>query len=394
MKIIFALLIIIFLAFSGYHLTFRRVQLPIIARRFYLTGTEFLFLGLLLGPAFLNLLDETTQKGLIPLSSLILGWIGMLYGFQFEFRKIKKFPLEYLIAAHVQSILTMSIVFILLIFFFPIVFHLTEPVEISRVLIFSAVAACSAQTGIALVASKFSAENRHIIHLLRYISSMDGGIAMVVFTLAYIYTTLAPEASLLWEPVRGLILVFSVSMVMLLLFLLLLSRRLPENELILTVIGMAILTSGTASAFSFSPLVTHFIIGLCLVNFSREKERIYSILVSIEKPAYILILVFLGAIWQFNSGQIFAGALIYCFFRFTGKIVSGYLISRLFREIHSPTTTIGFGLLEQGGLPLAMILDFSMNCPDMPWLTSMIIIAVIFNDFISLPFLKKLIING
>jgi len=50
MKIIFALLIIVFLAFSGYHLTFRGFKLPLFAREFYLTGTEFLFLGLLLGP--------------------------------------------------------------------------------------------------------------------------------------------------------------------------------------------------------------------------------------------------------------------------------------------------------------------------------------------------------
>jgi len=49
MKIVFALLIIVFLAFSGYHLTFRSLKLPLFAREFYLTGTEFLFLGLLLG---------------------------------------------------------------------------------------------------------------------------------------------------------------------------------------------------------------------------------------------------------------------------------------------------------------------------------------------------------
>ena len=51
MKIVFALLIVIMLCFSGYHLTFRGLKLPIIARKLQLTGTEFLFLGLFPKPA-------------------------------------------------------------------------------------------------------------------------------------------------------------------------------------------------------------------------------------------------------------------------------------------------------------------------------------------------------
>ena len=92
MKVTFALLIIIFLAFSGYHLTFRHFRLPLFARIFYLTGTEFLVLGLLLGPQFLNLMDPETQKGLAPLTALLLGWIGLLFGFQFEIKKLRRVP--------------------------------------------------------------------------------------------------------------------------------------------------------------------------------------------------------------------------------------------------------------------------------------------------------------
>jgi hypothetical protein len=62
MKIIFALLIIILLAFSGYHISFKRLRLPLFAREFHLTGTEFLFLGLLMGPLFFNLLDAPTLQ--------------------------------------------------------------------------------------------------------------------------------------------------------------------------------------------------------------------------------------------------------------------------------------------------------------------------------------------
>jgi len=75
MKLFFAFLLIVFLAFSGYHLTFRGFRLPLFARKFYLTGIEFLFLGFLLGPQFFNLLDSATCRGLEPLSVLLLGLI-------------------------------------------------------------------------------------------------------------------------------------------------------------------------------------------------------------------------------------------------------------------------------------------------------------------------------
>ena len=104
MKIFFALLLIIFLAFSGYHLTFRRIELPLFARKFYLTGTEYLFLGLLLGPQFFNLLDSQTLLGLEPLFALLLGWIGLIFGFQFEIVKLRRFPLEFLSAAIIESL--------------------------------------------------------------------------------------------------------------------------------------------------------------------------------------------------------------------------------------------------------------------------------------------------
>lgn len=110
MKIIFALLLIIFLAFSGYHLSFRNFKLPLFARHFYMRGIEFLFLGLLLGPQYLNLIDSKAQDGLAPLAALVLGWIGLLYGFQFEIKKLRRFPLEYAAAANLQGGLTLFLV--------------------------------------------------------------------------------------------------------------------------------------------------------------------------------------------------------------------------------------------------------------------------------------------
>ena len=126
MKIFAALLIIIFLTFSGYHLSFRSFKLPLFARKFYLTGTEYIFLGLLLGPFFLNLLDEKTISSLEPLTALLLGWIGLLCGFQFEIMEIKRFSKTYLGAAITESVVTFLVVASAAYFLIPLWFTVSD----------------------------------------------------------------------------------------------------------------------------------------------------------------------------------------------------------------------------------------------------------------------------
>ncbi len=394
MKIIFALLIIIFLAFSGYHLTFRgyKLKLPLFARQFYLTGTEFLFLGLLLGPQFLNLIDEDTRKGLAPLSALVLGWIGMLYGYQFELRKLQKYPLEYMAAANIKGFLTLCFVFIGAYFIQPFLFLATEPIGITFLLIFAASAAGSTQTGLLLMAPGAISERRKTIRMLRYISSVDGLIALFVFGLAFAFRPSFSELSWFMEFLRGIISGMGVTVALVFLFMLFLNKRLPESELILVVIGMIILASGMASVLSISPLLTSFFVGFCIVNVSRENERIYRILITVEKPIYILLLVFLGAGWQIESVHMCIGAVVYCLLRMSGTLFAGFCVTRL-PGLRKHPNSLGFGLLEQGGIALAMLLDFGQSFPGQMTtrVISLILIAVVYNDLISPLFLNRLL---
>ena len=111
MKIFFALLIVILLVFGGYHLTFRKFKIPLIARTFYLSGLEFILFGIFLGPLFLNVLDDTSIRGLEPLMALLLGWVGMLFGFQFEMAILRRFPGLQLLAAIGEGLVTLLMVF-------------------------------------------------------------------------------------------------------------------------------------------------------------------------------------------------------------------------------------------------------------------------------------------
>ncbi len=397
MKIIFALLIIVFLAFSGYHLTFRSFKLPLFAREFYLKGTEFLFFGLLLGPYFLNLLDAETLQALEPVGALLLGWIGLLFGFQFEIERLRRFSLDFLRAAIIESLLTFVVVFGSVYLALPLIFTMPETKHIMVALTLSAAAACTAQTGLALLSTDVTGRHVKTISILRYISSMDGASALLIFAMVFFFHR--PTTTVFhWfgDLVMGTVFILIISVGLVFLYIVFIASHRDEKELALVVIAMAVLTSGMASLLHFSPLVANFFVGICLVNFCRRKERLYKIFAGIEKPVYLLLLVFLGASWTLGSTWLLALAALYCLYRFLGKLFGGFMITRLNPELGNYSPRLGFGLLDQGGLPLAILFDFQqgISCDIAAGVVSLALLAFIYNEFLSPYLLKRLLQEG
>lgn len=394
MKIIFALLLIILLAFSGYHMTFRRFRLPLFAREFYLTGTEFLFLGLLMGPLFLNVLDTQTIQGLKPLEGLLLGWIGLLVGFQFEWSKLRRFPFEYIASALLATFIPFSVVFLGSLGVLSLPGTIPGIINVIISLTLASAAACTAQTGLVLQPSLNVSRYRDLVRLLRFVSSFDGAGAMLIFALVFIFRAIMMSDMSWWaEALRITLISMGGSAGLLCLFQLLLTRRYEDSELLLIVIGMVVLSCGAASLLRFSPLLTNFAIGIGMVNISREKERIFNILIRIEKPVYLLLLVFLGASWEMDSVWLVALAGLYGLCRLGGKWLAGLIISRLHSDPGQYPPYMGFGLLAQGGLPVAILVEFEQQFPyefTAPVICTGIL-AVIYNDIFSPYFLRYLL---
>ncbi len=383
-----------FLAFSGYHLSFRKIKLPLFARRFYLTGTEFLFLGLLLGPQFLNLMDAATCQGLAPLLALLLGWVGLLFGFQFEISRIRRIPIEYLGVSLLEGAVTFGIVFAGVVIILPLLqpagAAVSGMVSIIIGLGIGAIAVCAAQTGLALLAPGLISGRSKTVQLLTAVSTVDGLLAMIAFCVLYIYGVEMTEKPLLFQgPVFGLL----ACLFFLIFFGLMMARRLEDRELVLIVIGMAILSSGAAAMLGFSPLITNFILGIGLVNFSREKERIFRLLMNVEKPVYLILLVFLGVGWQLNSPWLFLLAAGLFLLRVAGKGLGGGVMSWALHPAQKEKLYVGFGLIDSGGLPLALLFDFQQQFPGdpTPYVVSVGLLMVLYNDLFSPHFVSFLL---
>ena len=60
------------------------------------SGLVYVFLGVYLGQQGVNILSPQILQGFRPIIGLGLGWIGFLFGFQLEYRYLKRFPRKYL----------------------------------------------------------------------------------------------------------------------------------------------------------------------------------------------------------------------------------------------------------------------------------------------------------
>jgi hypothetical protein len=395
MKIFFALLVIITLVFGGYHLTFRQFRIPLIARTFYLSGLEFILLGVLLGPMFFSVLDEDSIKGLEPLMALLLGWVGMLVGFQFEISMLRRFPVIQFLAAIGEGLVTLIFVFVGVYMTLGLFPEIPENMKVIYSLSLASAAACTAQTGLALVASTNYTVNKDSLNLICYISSIGGAGALVAYGFVFLFR---PETSASVSFLHRLGIEAKMTIAacfsLLLLYSLFLTKWRRSEELNLIIIGMAVISSGMASLLNLSPILLNFFMGLCLVNLSLEKERIFNLLISVEKPVYLMILVFLGAHLKLYSTWPLILGLSYIFFRSLGKFSGWFLVLILKPDSKKHNPKLGFALIDQGGLPLAILLDFLLGFRGefTKIVISVAIVGIIFNDIVGIYFQKRLFV--
>ncbi|MBI9075002.1 MAG: hypothetical protein JEZ02_06285 [Desulfatibacillum sp.] len=392
MKTIFALLLILVLVFAGYRRSFRSLKLPLLARRFYLTGIEYLFLGFALGPGFLNILDAQTQLGLAPLCALVLGWVGLLTGFQFEIPKLRRVPKSHLIAAVVAGGITACLLMFGAWWVLPQVLSLPREAYILSGVAIAAAACNTAQVSLALNPLARAPQNRPLANLIQIMSSADGALALAVFSVAFL---LRPDATQHMHPGWLTLSVTVCILGQLFLFLLFLNRRRSQEELTVVLMGVVILGSGVASMLDLSPLIVNFVTGVLLVNITREKERLYGMIAAVEKPAYLILLVFLGATWQLDSFLYYFGGLMYFSWRILAKTAGGFAAVQAIPSLRGMPPGLGLGLLDHGGMSMAILLDFSMSFSQtytVP-VVSAILIGVVVNELLSPSFIG-LILEG
>jgi hypothetical protein len=363
----------------------------------FLTGhTELLFVGLILGPGVLGLFDHTLIDQMRPFLTVGLGWVGLFFGLQWDFSKIRLFArVRYLLSAG-QALLTAAIVTGAMALTLLIDLWAGEPllggVSVQSRLLMAAllgVVACgTAPIGMGWLIMHRGARGKNT-ELSQFLAATDGVISILLFGL--VLSALKPEGVVDVPGLRALSnLALSLGLGLVLGWLghFILRPRWAEADYFLWLIGLVVFSSGIAHAVGQSPLVINFVMGVILVNLSHQSARVTRSLGVAETPFYLLFLLLAGASWSFDIGLEWVLIVPYIVIRIFAKLESVRLAERLWPVGFEPRRDLGMTMLSQGGIELTMMINVMLLVPEgahMRALQSLVIVSIVLNQMLGPP---------
>ena len=385
MKFLSSIVIIVVIALIGSRLTFFDRKLPLAFRNIIFTGIEYIFIGIVLGEMGVNLISAESLNNFAPFLIFALSWIGFLFGLQFKFGTLKHLPRFFFPVSAIQAGFTFALTAAGLYISFKAFLSLPDKVIIIMALTLGSAGCCTAQSALAVVKRNYRFENRKLFSLLQYISGIDGLFALCFLSLT---TFILPYAETAHFNILNSLWWFSLSIgigIISALILVILSRsKFTQQEFIVFMIGVVLLGGGLAIKTHNSPLLIGFICGIITANFCRHRLRALETVTQSEKSIYIILLIVLGASWtiRFDCMLVITG--IYFSIRILGKILGAFVATRSFKTDFPIPQTAGLGLISEGGLAVAIIINFSFLYPSLSdYTATIIILSMVVTEIIS-----------
>jgi len=384
---IFGILLLIAAAIAAAGIVRWKKALPAPLRALIYTYSEFVVLGFAIGPHGLGLINDEVLGSLDPFLHLSLGGVGLIYGAQFKFAQLKRFKPEMFKLAFFQAAFTF--VFCAAVFFaFSLALGFGPGDAVFLATALGVIASVSAPHIIAQLIQEQQTRGENA-HLLQFVTALDGMFGIVLLALL-IGDRPALTGRILFDAPIWLAFSALIGFSCGLVFQWLTEGRASREEMLLYLAGLVIFGSGVAATLHLSPLFVNIVFGLTVANISRRVEEIFARMGRIERPLFIVLLILVGARWQFTGIWVAPFIFAYLLFRFLGKWGGCLLGGRLFRLYFEPAGNLGLGLMAQGGLALAMLINLALIESNglLPLVETVVIISIAANEFLSPPLIR------
>ncbi len=393
MKALFAFGLLILIALLGSRFLFKRKKVFNPLYYFIMSGLLYIFLGVFLGKHYLNVLSPEVLRGLSPLISFGLGWIGFLFGFQLEIKYLRRFSQKFIALSFLQFLFVFLLVGTTLAFVLRWLFP-SQPLYIlyGMAVCFGLLGSLSSPTLLNYASTRIPKKGNYY-YLARFLVSVSGfwGIVGLAVISSFWHFPLSDRIIV----TRGLIFFFSLFVLAAgigFIFHFLTKKKPLEQDLFVILLSLVVFASGAAFYFNLPPLCVCMVMGIVFSNLTRRHERIYPLLISSEKPVYILFLVLIGALWELHLDYRIA-ILVCCLLIFRPLAYSlplrafgGWLRFPFFLP-----SRFGLCFLSSGGIAVAFAvsLELMYALPLTDVFVSVALLAIVITEFISPWAVKK-----
>jgi Kef-type K+ transport system membrane component KefB len=365
-----------------------RWRLPIPVKRLFDSGLIFLIVGMAIGPSGVRLVNESVLEQTGPIVVFCLGWIGFLFGVHLEARRLRRLSARMWSATLAESLITFGLVlggaWVFFTFWCPDCQGSTEQKWAALITL----AVCASGTA---PASVFMLGDRplfrgDIAQAIRVAASLDDLPGLLVFGFLFamaplnLFPALGPLSGVLWA-----VLSVVIGAVLGLLMRTLTQMAGDDQVNLLVLMGLVAFGAGAATFIHLSPIFVGAVAGVTFANTSGHKEVVFEMLARSEHTIYVLFLVLVGCEWRIESVNVFALTALYLAVRAFGKVGGGLLGAQLIKVNRGRQRLGGLALLGQGGLAIAMAVNYShvYESPITPTVVTVLILGVIINELVG-----------
>lgn len=365
-QIILALLLVGLLAVLGGQARLLRLRRALGLEQLLAGGFLFLPLGLLLSEAGLGVLDRHIVRSMDALVTLGLGVLGLLLGLRIEPGRISRAHLRYRTAAAVETLTTLALVG------GPLYYALSEmgvcsPEDaLGAAALLGCVAAISSGHAFRAASAEVGGSEGEVVEVA------DAGTVLAVVAAGVLIAAFSPVKGL--GPLERVLAVFAIGSVGGLSAWLLASETEEESLRTALLLGVVLVTAGTAAHLALPPVATTLIAGMVLANLpgtlGLDLRRSLSFL---EQPLTVLLTVMAGASMRVPSWATAGLVVTFLLLRTAGKILGGRLASTATGAV---PPGLGLGLLPSSAVAVGLALDFHLQLPE-PLVELVLVVAVL-----------------
>jgi len=319
----------------------------------------YMVVGLILGPSFLNLIDDGTQNNLSFITEIALGFVALSIGLELSISSLKK-----------QGIGIISIIFAesFIAFFVTMagIYLLTKDFILS--LILGAFAPASAPAGTVAIIKEYKAKGS-LTKALYAVVGFDDGLAIIIFGFAaatarmmLINQTGGGDFNLvmaLLKPCQEIVLSIVIGLITAVVLALLARKIKNKHELLILVMGFVLFSNGLCTIFHLSLILTNMVIGLLIVNTQRHEitHRLGEVLSDVMPLFFVLFFALAGANLHISVlPSIGLLGIVYIVCRTVG-LMGGARLGAMIGNVEPKIKKyIGMGILSQAGVAIGLAL--------------------------------------
>jgi Kef-type K+ transport system membrane component KefB len=380
----------------------------------------YVFLGILISPKtliYFHMFPHTfftyhnmIRAGLDFIPDLALAFVAFIIGYELRIDILKKQGKSILIIVILESVSAFFLVFVGMNFFISKFWPNLGISSLPISLILGAVASATAPAATVMVLKEYHSHGPLTSTILSVVG-MDDAAALMIYSFAAptamaLLTKVSLSPSMLFVhslvfPLVDISLALGLGFISGIIWLKVLSISTSKSTVVLGVISSIIFNAGVAEFLHISPLLFNMAAGFATSNFMKKKIDFDEVLSIIMEPLYALLFVISGMkldVGLFGNGIFVAASFVYLITRITGK-VSGASMGAILGHAAPPVKKyIGFGLMSQVGVAIALAYQVERQFRSQPILGNtvfnILLFTTIFTELIGPVVVKKVIFKA